>query len=132
VDSEGNVESPPGVADKKLFSPAVKVVALLIVLGIVGYLSTAAMGSGSSENGDASAQLACRDFNDVGPKADQMTNGGLHDRLQDILNTAEASDTPGIPEAARAMLSTMESFDITAFEGAVDDMIDACSEVEPP
>jgi hypothetical protein len=81
----------------KLLSPAVKVVTVLIVLGIVGSIVIVAMGSASSENGDSSAQAACRDFNDFGPKADQMTNGEVHDRLEDIVKTAEASETPGIP-----------------------------------
>ena len=82
-------------------------------------------------SGDASAQLACRDFYDVAAEADLMNDAELRGRLQDLWNTAEISATPGIAESARAMLETVTSGDIDAFEGAVGDMEAACANVEP-
>jgi hypothetical protein len=104
----------------------------VVVLIIVGYVVTAViLANDDSEIGDASAQLACRDFYDVAGEADLITDAELRDRLQDIWNTAEVSETPGIAEAARAMLAAATSGDVDALEVAVDDMSAACSDVEP-
>ena len=82
--------------------------------------------------GDASARLACRDFYGIARDADLVTNAELRGRVQDMYDShASVSETPGIAEAARAMLATLTSGDVGAFGDAVSDMDAACGPIEP-
>ncbi len=60
-----------------------------------------------------------------------MTDEELRERLQDLWDTAEVSETPGIAEAARSMLETLTAGEIDSFEVAVGEMQSACAGVEP-
>lgn len=81
--------------------------------------------------GDSGAKLACRDFYDVARNIDLMNDAELRERLQDIWNTAEVSETPGIAESAREMLAGMTSGDSDQLSEGVDGMAAACEDVEP-
>jgi hypothetical protein len=81
--------------------------------------------------GDASAQLACRDFYAIVREIDLINDAELRDRLQTVWDHAELSETPGIASAARDMLAGITAGDTAQLESGVEAMNDACQPVEP-
>lgn len=80
-----------------------------------------------SSGRDSLATAACYDAYKLGRDADLLTDSEIRERVKDIHDNAQYSDTPGIAPAARRMLAAATAVDASALLSAVEDLAEACN-----
>jgi hypothetical protein len=86
----------------------------------------------ADQGGDRAARLACQDFRSVDTVAGSgMSFGQLQERAQGIRDAAATSDTPGIADSSRELLTASQTLDVEAAKEAIARMAAACAEVGP-
>lgn len=103
---------------------------MIRIIAVLAALGMSLVACGESDEGDASANLACRHFRNIAAdvRDNQLTDAELREKLQEVEEDARVSEEPGIPQAGRNLVAAITTNDPEALLEAVSDMDAACDQ----